>query len=101
MTAPVRGTGGDRDDGYDGYDDDWEPVLDEEVRGPLPPPPDTAAGVRCPGCVALVLPGTPRCPRCLARIGGGGGGGRHRPAPGWCCSSTPWPCRCPPAPGNR
>ncbi|MDV9200831.1 FHA domain-containing protein [Streptomyces sp. Wh19] len=82
MTAPVRGTGGDRDDGYDGYDgydDDWEPVLDEEVRGPLPPPPDTTAGVRCPGCAALVLPGTPRCPRCLARIGGGGGGGTAPP----------------------
>lgn len=79
MTAPVRGTGGDRDDGYDGYDDDWEPVLDEEVRGPLPPPPDTAAGVRCPGCAALVPPGTPRCPRCLARIGGGGGGGVTAP----------------------
>ncbi|MEV6742917.1 FHA domain-containing protein [Streptomyces sp. NPDC051080] len=82
MTAPVRGAGGDRDDGYneyDGYDDDWEPVLDEEVRGPLPPPPDTAAGVRCPGCAALVPPGTPRCPRCLARIGGGGGGGGTAP----------------------
>ncbi|MEU4500037.1 FHA domain-containing protein [Streptomyces sp. NPDC024089] len=75
MTAPVRGTGGERDDGYDGYDDDWEPVLDEEVRGPQPPPPDTASGVRCPGCAALVPPGTPRCPRCLARIGGGGNGG--------------------------
>ncbi|MEL5958337.1 FHA domain-containing protein [Streptomyces sp. CLV115] len=78
MTAPVRGTGGDRDDGYDGYDD-WEPVLDEEVRGPFPPPPDTAAGVRCPGCAALVPPGAARCPRCLARIGGGGGGGGTAP----------------------
>ncbi|MFE2934705.1 FHA domain-containing protein [Streptomyces sp. NPDC059278] len=115
MTAPVRGTGGDRDDGsggsggggegsgygggggydgsnrYDGYDDDWESILDEEVRGPLPfpPPPDSApTGVRCPGCAALVPPGTPRCPRCLARIGGGGGeggggggGGDDAPAP--------------------
>ncbi|MCX4846840.1 FHA domain-containing protein [Streptomyces sp. NBC_00893] len=72
MTAPVPGAGEDRDDGYDGYDDDWESVLDEEVRGPLPPPPDTAAGVRCPGCAALVPPGTRHCPRCLARIGGGG-----------------------------
>ncbi|WP_406014165.1 FHA domain-containing protein [Streptomyces sp. NBC_00984] len=80
MTAPVRGTDGDRDDGhdgyegYDGYDDDWESVPDEEVRGPVQPSPDTAAGVRCPGCAALVPPGTARCPRCLARIGGEGGG---------------------------
>ncbi|MEV5197857.1 FHA domain-containing protein [Streptomyces sp. NPDC053720] len=82
MTAPVPGAGGDRDDGYD----DWEPVLDEGVRGPLPPPPDTTAGVRCPGCTALVPPGTRHCPRCLARIGGGEGGrdGRDR-----CDGTTP------------
>jgi hypothetical protein len=72
MTTPVRSDGS---DGWDEWDDDWESIPEEEIRGPVPPsPPDTAgSGVRCPGCAALVPPGTPRCPRCLAPIGDGAG----------------------------
>ncbi|MFD8823772.1 FHA domain-containing protein [Streptomyces sp. NPDC059605] len=81
MTTPPRYDREDPDDRYDrddGWDDDWEDIPEEEPRGPVlaPPPPDTAgSGARCPGCAALVLPGTSLCPRCLAPIGARGGSG--------------------------